>query len=75
MKHRHQRCHMLSPTHPRWAEFLTRFGRLRSLGPGLAGTTRVLRAMQGIDIAGTLEALAHLGAYDDHDVLWNVLLR
>jgi len=75
MTHTRTRREVIVPGHRRWDEFVDRFSRLRSNGPGLAGTMRALQRMGNVDVEGTLEAMRNHGAYDDGEVALNLILR
>jgi hypothetical protein len=65
---------IMTPEHPGWSEFITKLSRARICHGTTKEARGVMGSMQGIDVEGSLRALADLGGTCDCRIELDVAL-
>ena len=66
---------IMTPEHPMWTEFISRLSRATACRGTTAQARAVLATTPGIDIEGSLRALAALGARCDCEIEHDIASR
>ena len=62
----------MSPSHPRWTEFLERLDQVTRCERTTEHSGRILATMSGIDVTQSLRTLAELGGHCDCAILYDI---
>ncbi len=63
---------LMTPEHPLWGEFVDRLGCAARCNQTTEHSRRVLQAMVGIDVEGSLMALRDMGGVCDCSILFDL---